>query len=94
LGAFSYLWGYFAEIGFGKSGANGVTSLEWPDIASWVYVSGIKLDSWEASTIIDMSIAYVDYSYKAKSPGCSLPKNLLYLVLSEYELEQIEMQTK
>jgi len=90
VGNFQYLWEYFAEIGAGKQTNGAYVPLEWVDLASWIAVTGIKLDRWEARTLMEMSAAFVEYTYKAKSVSCMLPKALLYLILPEDELAQLD----
>jgi len=53
---------------------------------SWSYLSGIKIDRWEANTLMSMSTAYVEYTYKAKEVSCPVPTGALYLFVSEEEL--------
>lgn len=89
VGVFGYLYDYFAEIGAGKQ-SNGIyVPLEWGDIAAWVQVSHIDLDRWEATTIMEMSKGFVEYTHKAKNINCTLPKKMLHLILPEDVLAQM-----
>lgn len=65
----TYLITILYDIGPVLSGAMDLRSLQYPDIQAWENVCGIKLDGWEARTILRFSNVYLSQFQKARDGG-------------------------
>lgn len=55
------------------SGGMGESPVTHSEIESWQRNTGIELNSWEARTVRNLSIAYLNESHKAKARDCPAP---------------------
>ncbi len=47
--------------------------LSWTELKAWADLSGYVLDSWEADTIMQLSLVYADMLNEATDPLCPMP---------------------
>ena len=56
---YDYLLVYLQEIGFYQSGGMGIVPISFTEIKAYLDLMGIRLSSFEVSTLRKMSVAYV-----------------------------------
>lgn len=69
----TYLVALLFEIGPSVAAGMGQAAIPHSEILAWQSNTGIKLTAWEAMTLRQLSICYVDQSYKSTEPDCEAP---------------------
>lgn len=68
----------------------------WQELEAWQRVTGVSLDPWEASAIVDMSKAYLRQKRESTSIACLCPwpkgQNIWRYVLDKKHQQQQEKQ--
>jgi hypothetical protein len=62
-----------SAIGECKSGANGLMSVEWQDIANWVNLTNAELTAGEVEAVKYLSLCYVSQHYQSIDRSCPPP---------------------
>ena len=70
------LIGYLNELNFGGESSAGKTPLSYTEIVSWMKLTGVKLTSWEASALVNLSTEFVNMTRKAPDPNCPCPTEI------------------
>ncbi len=50
---------YIGDLGHANSNGNGLSPVSYQEIKAWSELTGIELNGWEATTLRDLSIAYI-----------------------------------
>ena len=65
---YSYLIGWLFEVGPVVNGGMGQSPLSYSDIKTWSDMVGVNVTGWEATTIKNLSNAYLSEYQQAKDP--------------------------
>jgi hypothetical protein len=68
-----YLLDYFFEIGPCMAAGMGSAPIAHAEIHAWQSNTGIQLNAWEARTLKQLSVEYVNESHRATAIDCAAP---------------------
>lgn len=55
----AHVWGWFLELGSGRTGGFGPNPLTWEGIAAWCHLTGNQLAPWELRAIKALDAAFL-----------------------------------